>query len=60
MGLGFLLMGENTHEVTWSMKRRLDQIKATLPANIDVVPVDDRTELVDHVINTVTLSQKKE
>ena len=21
MGLGFLLMGENTHEVTWSMKQ---------------------------------------
>ncbi|HEY2413324.1 MAG TPA: CusA/CzcA family heavy metal efflux RND transporter [Pirellulaceae bacterium] len=53
MGLGFLLMGENTHEVTWSMKHRLDEIKATLPPNIDVVPVYDRTELVDHVIHTV-------
>src|SRR3954451_5412164 len=53
MGLGFLLMGENTHEVTWSMKHRLDEIKATLPANVDVVPVYDRTELVDHVIHTV-------
>jgi heavy metal efflux system protein len=53
MGLGFLLMGENTHQVTWSMKRRLDEIKATLPPSVDVVPVYDRTELVDHVINTV-------
>jgi cobalt-zinc-cadmium resistance protein CzcA len=53
MGLGFLLMGENTHEVTWSMKHRLDEIKATLPAHVDVVPVYDRTELVDHVIHTV-------
>lgn len=53
MGLGFLLMGENTHEVTWAMKHRLDEIKATLPPNIDVVPVYDRTELVDHVIDTV-------
>src|SRR4051812_2640367 len=53
MGLGFMLMGENTHEVTWSMKHRLDEIKATLPPNIDVVPVYDRTELVDHVIHTV-------
>jgi cobalt-zinc-cadmium resistance protein CzcA len=53
MGLGFLLMGENTHEVTWSMKHRLDEIKATLPANVEVVPVYDRTELVDHVIHTV-------
>jgi heavy metal efflux system protein len=53
MGLGFLLMGENTHQVTWSMKHRLDEIKATLPPHVDVVPVYDRTELVDHVINTV-------
>ncbi len=53
MGLGFMLMGENTHEVTWAMKNRLDQIKATLPANIDVQAVYDRTELVDHVIKTV-------
>ena len=53
MGLGFLLMGENTHQVTWSMKHRLDEIKATLPPNVDVVPVYDRTELVDQVIRTV-------
>ena len=53
MGLGFMLMGENTHEVTWAMKDRLDEIKATLPANVDVTTVYDRTELVDHVINTV-------
>ncbi|HEX7376737.1 MAG TPA: CusA/CzcA family heavy metal efflux RND transporter [Pirellulales bacterium] len=53
MGLGFMLMGENTHEVTWSMKHRLDEIKPVLPANVEVTPVYDRTELVDHVINTV-------
>ena len=53
MGLGFLLMGENTHEVTWSMKRRLDEIKATLPPHIQVRPIYDRTELVAHVIQTV-------
>ena len=53
MGLGFMLMGENTHQVTWAMKQRLDEIKATLPANVEVTPVYDRTELVDHVIHTV-------
>jgi cobalt-zinc-cadmium resistance protein CzcA len=53
MGLGFMLMGENTHEVTSAMKNRLDEIKATLPPNIDVEPVYDRTQLVDHVIKTV-------
>jgi len=53
MGLGFMLMGENTHQVTWAMKDRLNDIKATLPANVAVETVYDRTELVDHVINTV-------
>jgi heavy metal efflux system protein len=53
MGLGFMLMGENTHEITWAMKDRLEDIKATLPANVKVETVYDRTELVDHVIKTV-------
>jgi heavy metal efflux system protein len=53
LGLGFMLMGENTHEVTWAMKHRLDEIKASLPGNVALQSVYDRTELVDHVINTV-------
>lgn len=53
MGLGFMLMGENTHEVTRAMAQRLDEIKATLPANVTATPVYQRTELVDHVIKTV-------
>jgi cobalt-zinc-cadmium resistance protein CzcA len=53
MGLGFMLMGENTHHVTWAMKDRLEEIKATLPANVKVETVYDRTELVDEVIQTV-------
>lgn len=53
LGLGFMLMGENSHQVTWAMKSKLDDIKAALPANITIVPVYDRTELVDFVIETV-------
>jgi cobalt-zinc-cadmium resistance protein CzcA len=53
LGLGFMTMGENTHEVTWAMKDKLDAIRASLPANIQAKPVYDRTELVDHVIVTV-------
>jgi heavy metal efflux system protein len=53
LGLGFMLMGENSHEVTWSMKHRLEEIKPTLPPNVNVETVYDRTELVDHVIRTV-------
>ncbi len=53
MGLGFMLMGENTHAVTTAMKNRLEEVKATLPANIKVETVYDRTQLVDQVIDTV-------
>lgn len=53
LGLGFMLMGENSHEVTWAMKDKLKSLSSTLPANVDIVPVYDRTELVDFVIDTV-------
>jgi cobalt-zinc-cadmium resistance protein CzcA len=53
LGLGFMLMGENTHEVTSRLKEKLEDVKATLPAGIRVETVYDRTELVDHVIDTV-------
>lgn len=53
LGLGFMTMGENSHTVTWAMKDKLDEVKETLPRNVRVEPVYDRTELVDHVIQTV-------
>jgi cobalt-zinc-cadmium resistance protein CzcA len=53
LGLGFMLMGENSREVTWNLKRKLDEMKTTLPPNVKVEAVYDRTELVDHVIRTV-------
>lgn len=53
LGLGFMLMGENSHQVTWRLKRKLDEIKPAIPAGMKVETVYDRTELVDHVIDTV-------
>ena len=53
LGLGFMLMGENSHEVTQRLKERMTEIQATLPAGVRVEPVYDRTELVDQVISTV-------
>lgn len=52
-GLGFMLMGENSHEVTNNLKTKMQEVKDTLPAGVEVVTVYDRTELVDHVIETV-------
>lgn len=53
LGLGFMLMGENSHEVTWAMKNKLDSLEGSLPPNVQIEPVYDRTELVDFVIDTV-------
>ncbi len=53
MGLGFSLMGENTHTVTSGIKAELDNIRSTLPPGVQIVSMYDRTELVDEVINTV-------
>jgi len=53
LGLGFMLMGENSHEVTRRLGRRLEEVRATLPDNIDVRVVYQRTDLVDHVLRTV-------
>ncbi|MCR9294619.1 MAG: CusA/CzcA family heavy metal efflux RND transporter [bacterium] len=53
MGLGFSLMGENTHEVTQALKVKLDQIRQNLPPDVQVISLYDRTELVDQVLETV-------
>ena len=53
LGLGFMLMGENSHEVTSRLKKRLNEISAGLMPGVEIRPVYDRTELVDQVIGTV-------
>ncbi|MBM4395447.1 MAG: efflux RND transporter permease subunit [Deltaproteobacteria bacterium] len=53
LGLGFLLMGENSHDVTSRLVARLEEVRKTLPHNIHVEPVYERTTLVDRVLRTV-------
>lgn len=53
LGLGFMLMGENPHAVASRLRARLDEVKPSLPAGVHVTTVYDRTELVDHVVDTV-------
>jgi len=56
LGLGFMLMGENSHEVTSRLKAQMEEIRPTLPEDVEVIVVYDRTELVDHVLETVRLN----
>ncbi|WP_437948401.1 CusA/CzcA family heavy metal efflux RND transporter [Sorangium sp. So ce296] len=53
LGLGFMLMGENSHDVTTRLKARLSEVEKSLPEGVDVAVVYDRTELIDEVLGTV-------
>ena len=53
LGLGFMLMGENSAVVTQGLKKKLAEIQKTLPEDVVVEVLYDRTELVDKVIQTV-------
>ncbi|MCH7992246.1 MAG: efflux RND transporter permease subunit [Gemmatimonadetes bacterium] len=53
LGLGFMLMGENSRDVTERLKTRMEQVRMSLPPDVEVKTVYDRTELVDLVLGTV-------
>ena len=53
LGLGFMLMGENSHEVTARLSTRLNEIRKSLPQGVTATPVYTRTTLVDKVLRTV-------
>jgi len=53
LGLGFMLIGENSHVVTRALAARLDEVKKSLPPSVSVEIVYERTELVDLVLRTV-------
>ncbi len=53
LGLAFMLMGENSRIITEDLKARLDVVRSSLPADVIVETVYDRTELTGAVIGTV-------
>ncbi|MBX7257000.1 MAG: CusA/CzcA family heavy metal efflux RND transporter [Candidatus Hydrogenedentes bacterium] len=53
LGLGFMLLGENSNEVTGALRARLAAAAQALPEDITISVVYDRTELVSQVIGTV-------
>ena len=52
LGLGFMLMGENSREVTQRMRAKMDEIRSSLPEGVEIQEVYARTSLVDQVIDT--------
>jgi cobalt-zinc-cadmium resistance protein CzcA len=53
LGLGFMLMGENSYAVTTRLRDRFEKLLETLPEGVEAKVVYDRTKLIDRVIATV-------
>lgn len=53
LGTVFMLMGENSREVSQSVAEKMKEINETLPKGAVAVPVYDRMTLVDATIETV-------
>ena len=53
LGLGFMLMGENSHVVTRELKKQLAEAQKALPDDVRLEVVYERTDLIGKVIRTV-------
>jgi cobalt-zinc-cadmium resistance protein CzcA len=53
LGLGFMLMGENSYGVTTRVREKFQSALPTLDKGVEPVVVYDRTRLVDEVLTTV-------
>jgi heavy metal efflux system protein len=53
LGLGFMLMGHNSHTVTRALKEHLAVAQKALPEDVRLEVLYERTDLVDRVIRTV-------
>jgi len=52
-GIVMLLIGENSRTVVDRVKAKLEELKSTLPAGVQIVPYYDRAELIRRTIETV-------
>ena len=52
LGMGFMLMGENSREITERLRKKMAQIKPNLPEGVHIEEVLARTDLVDEVLAT--------
>ncbi|MEE9385029.1 MAG: CusA/CzcA family heavy metal efflux RND transporter [Nannocystaceae bacterium] len=53
LGLGFMLMGENSRVITQRLETRLEEVKRSLPEGVELTPVYSRRYLVGEVLQTV-------
>lgn len=53
LGLAFMLTGHNSHQVAKRLEREMEHIRRTLPEDVNVRIVYQRTELIEQVLRTV-------
>ena len=53
LGTVFMLMGENSRDVSQAVAKQLDKINDSLPEGVELKPLYDRTSLVNKTIATV-------
>ena len=53
LGLGFMLMGENSRALTRRLEQRLAEVQQGMPEGVTLEPVYSRSDLVDQVLHTV-------
>lgn len=53
LGLGFMLTGENSRDVTERLAKQFEDVKRSLPPGIEAKIVYKRTDLVDDILTTV-------
>jgi len=54
-GIVIMRQGENALNVIEAVKARLAELKPSLPEGVEVLPVYDRSELIEHAIGTVKM-----
>lgn len=54
LGVAMMLVGENSRAVAIRVKDSLAEIQKTLPPGVRIIPLYDRTDLVNRTIHTVT------
>ena len=53
LGLGFMLMGENSRELTSRLEDRLNEVRRGVPEGVEITQVYSRSDLVGQVLATV-------
>ncbi len=52
-GIVMMLVGGNSRDVIYAVKDRVEEIRASLPAGVELVPIYDRAAFVERTLSTV-------